>query len=90
MSVARSASRYPGLNPVATSGGRWVQPAVSAALHVAPSITEIVLSSSFSTNTLRVTGFTITPIGSLPTVTVGGACPQPEVTVPLQMEPLIT
>jgi len=84
------AARYPGKNPVASSGGRWLQPAVRAALQIAPSITDTVLSSPFSTNTLWVTGSTTTPIGTLPTVTVGADWPQPAVTAALQVEPLMT
>src|ERR1700727_2014129 len=90
VSVAWFTAGTPGWTPTATDGGALPQPVRTVALHVAPSITETVLSFTLATYTVSVAWSTAASTGPGPTVTAGGACPQPEAMVALQVAVLIT
>jgi len=65
-------------------------PIVSVALQVAPSITETEESKEFATKTTSVASSIASVWGRAPTATVGGVCPQPELTWALQVAALTT
>jgi hypothetical protein len=64
--------------PTATVAGFRPHPEVSLASHVAPSITDTVLSPALATYTVLVTWSTASPRGRLPTLITGDGCAHPD------------
>src|SRR5689334_5024057 len=73
-----------------TGYGAWLHPAGCLPMQSAALIIDRVLVPLLATYTVWVAWFTAIPAGPVLTVTVAGGWPQPEVTVALQVAPLIT
>src|SRR5215469_1675432 len=72
------------------AGGGWRQPDVAVPLQVWVLIADSVLSPWLTANTVCSPRSTATNCGFAPVVAVGGVVWQPDVTVPLQVAPLMT